>query len=159
MADTIIFRLPIATRGKRLSWDERYLTLVDFQKEHGHTNVPHYTDGYRTLSQWVGKQKRLKPEMSQDCIDRLDAIGFNWLKQAARHDQKWTEMLDKLKVYKKTHGDVKVPITYWDSDLARWVSYQRSRKKQGHLKQDREDRLKQVGFIWEIHGRIPTISS
>jgi hypothetical protein len=140
-------------KKKRQSWDETYADLVKYHKEHdGDCNVKSRDKVYGRLGQWVSKQKRVKDSLQQDQIDRLNAISFNWDKQAASFDKRWDIQFERLCDYKRNLGDCKVPITYEaDPTLAQWVVHQRSLYRKGNLRQDREDRLDKLGMIWIIH--------
>jgi hypothetical protein len=143
----------VLPKKKRQSWDETYADLVKYQKEHdGDCNVKHRDKVYGGLGQWVTKQKRVKDSLQQDQIDRLNAISFNWDKQAAGHDKCWDIQFEHLCDYKRTLGDCKVPITYdADPKLAHWVVHQRGLYRKRTLRQDREERLDKIGMIWTIH--------
>jgi hypothetical protein len=55
-------------------WEENYQQLVQFEKEHGHTLVPRS----HPLGQWVLTQRHRKATLSQERINKMDAIGFIW---------------------------------------------------------------------------------
>lgn len=145
------FRANKKSPRKRKSWDESWQDLVAFWRQHGHCNVPHRGD-YRSLGQWVSKQKRTKDQLSSQQVEKLDEISFNWAKQADAHQEMWNRNLEKLKEFKKEHGHVKVPITYEeDPSLATWVAEQRKKYRKGKLSEDRTECLDELGMIWNIH--------
>jgi hypothetical protein len=63
----------------RVSWEVRFLQLVDFCREHGHFDVP---DTKKPLHGWVKIQRdqyRLKSKrLTKSRIQRLQAIDFAW---------------------------------------------------------------------------------
>jgi len=61
----------------------------------------------------------------------------------------WQKNLNKLIGYKVVHGNVDVPITYTDKQLARLVTTLRQQKRSGTLKPERELILFQLGFDFE----------
>lgn len=76
----------------------------------------------------------------------LKDIGFIWKK----HEAAWNEMFEKLLRYKEAFGHCKVPTeTEVDPKVGRWITTQRSRKRQGKLTEDRIKRLDEIGFRWK----------
>lgn len=136
-------------RRNKQSWDDSYLELVAFRQKHGHCNVPHYLEDYSLARSGSRDKKRVKDDLQQDQIARLNQIGFNWSKKIARFEQRWKDQFQELKKYKGRHWDTKVPIT--DPQIGQWVSSQRKSYHRGTLCQDRREKLDEVGFIWTIH--------
>lgn len=74
----------------RLSWEDRFLQLVDFQSATGHTRVPLEYDA--TLCKWVKEQRTqhgkyisgVKSRMTAKRKERLEAIGFEWIVPVGR---------------------------------------------------------------------------
>eukprot|EP00529_Nitzschia_sp_RCC80_P019903 CAMPEP_0113485136 /NCGR_PEP_ID=MMETSP0014_2-20120614/24327_1 /TAXON_ID=2857 /ORGANISM="Nitzschia sp." /LENGTH=430 /DNA_ID=CAMNT_0000378771 /DNA_START=97 /DNA_END=1389 /DNA_ORIENTATION=+ /assembly_acc=CAM_ASM_000159 len=62
------------------SWAQRFAELQQFKVEFGHCNVPSPYQSNPALSNWTKFQRRQikKGLLSQDRIDALDAIGFQW---------------------------------------------------------------------------------
>ena len=70
------------------SFDKRCHELVAFKKEFGHCNVPRSYKGNPSLRNWCNimrnayskKQKgnKIRSNLSQDRIERLEEIGFEW---------------------------------------------------------------------------------
>jgi hypothetical protein len=147
-----------AKKYKQQSWDERYMELVSFQKKYGHCNATHDYSGataHASLARWVTKQKRIKKELRQDQIQRLDEIGFDWNKQSANYDIRWNECYEKFKKHWLPNRELPIPS---DAFLTRWVQTQRAKNVQQTLRQDRKEKLDQIGFIWEtrVHNRRNT---
>jgi Helicase associated domain len=61
-------------------WSERYVELADFQRLHGHANVPDSKRSRSKLSKWCGVQRqfRKRGKLSRERIAMLDALGFAW---------------------------------------------------------------------------------
>lgn len=104
-------------------------------------------------------------KLSQEQIDRLEEIGFQWRLQTHSKprnprvtevaDAKFQEMVNKLKAYKEEHGNCAVPVKYEpDSALGFWVKKQRNLKSSGKMRPDRESLLNELGFQWS--GRRPS---
>ena len=127
-------------------WDERFDELLAYKAVHGNVNIP--TDPSNELWVWVRKQRQShsKSLLSQDRLQRLVEIGFNWDPRAS----KWDEMFDELLAYKAQHGDVNVPDE-WPTALGTWVGKQRASKRLNNLSVDRLQRLVDVGFVWDAN--------
>jgi hypothetical protein len=66
----------------------------------------------------------------------------------------WDEKLKELKEYKSLHGDCSVPIMSEQyGKLGKWCENQRFSFNKGKLAQDRIDRLREAGFVFE--GNVP----
>ena len=65
------------TRGAPPTWDSRFEELMSYMAEHGHCNPPRSNE---SLGEWVKNQRaaRKKGKLSQDRVQRLDDLGFNW---------------------------------------------------------------------------------
>ncbi|MFP7486412.1 helicase associated domain-containing protein [Priestia filamentosa] len=64
---------------------------------------------------------------------------------------KWNKRYEELLEYKERFGNCLVPVgAVGYSELAQWVSRQRSIYKKGELFKDREEKLKKVGFVWDL---------
>ena len=81
--------------------------------------------------------------VSQERIDRLDSINFNWVLRAKNPSTAWETRFDELSKYKLKHGNFKVSR---NSVLGRWVDMQTFRFRAGKLSQDRIDSLTSIGF-------------
>ena len=127
-------------------WEKRFSELLAYKVQHGDVNVP--TDPSNKLWVWVRKQRQsgVKGSLSQDRLQRLVEIGFNWDPLAS----KWDEMFNELLAYKAQHGDVNVPDE-WPTPLGAWVGKQRSSKRSGKLSDDRLQRLVDIGFLWDAN--------
>ena len=133
---------PIGTR-----WEEMFQQLMEFKKEHGHTDVPQLSAKYRKLGQWVRSQragKRLNRPILANRIARLEQLGFKW---RLVDPNSWESMIDRLVEFKRVHGHCKVPQK-WPADkrLGRWVNSLRFRKQ--HLKKHQIEHLESIGFVW-----------
>ena len=96
-----------------------------------------------------GKKKAPPLKLSQDKIDKLKGIGFEF----DARDAKWLQKFDVLLNYKKTHGDFLVPSNYQeDLSLSNWVANQRAQHKlymkgsKSHMTERRLKILTDAGF-------------
>jgi len=69
-----------------------------------------------------------------------------------KHHTSWDQSFEKLKQFKKIHGHCNVQIRYVLKDgqkLGKWVSTQRTDRKNANISQDHIDPLNDVGFVWD----------
>lgn len=140
-------------------WDEMYLELSDYYSEHGHTRVP-VNSG--KLGKWVKKQRETKDkksgsnrQLTQEKIDRLDAIEFVW--RADENIETWEQMYEKLEAYKEANGNCLVPQS--QGKLGGWVDLQRQRRekqvgRQKKLTHQQVKLLDDLGFAWSAEERF-----
>ena len=128
-------------------WESRYCELVKFKEVHGHDNVPDSWPEKLRLARWVMTQRQMnrKGKLSQDRIQKLEAIGFVWCRQ----DHGWYKIYWRLVNYKKVHVNCDVPLMWKeDPQLGSWVIKQRYWRKKGLLKNERIRKLDEVGMRW-----------
>ena len=102
------------------------------------------------------KKKKKKTPMTQERIDKLEAIGFAWDKTQDKHKQIWDGMIMELVQYKEKHGDCLVPFIYEDNKhLGFWVSRQRTQYNDYYQKgikstltKEKVEQLDGLGFSW-----------
>ena len=126
------------------SWDERLDELKKYKAEHGNCTVP-CKQG--TLGKWANNQRwaRSKGKLSEECVRKLDDLGFNW---GSSHDETWDEHFDELTHYKAEHGHCNVSRR--EGSLGQWVRNQRKADKKGNLSEGRKLRLDAIGFEWSL---------
>ena len=68
---------PRGGRSRERPWEIRFNELVQYKAKHGDCNVPNRQG---KLGTWADKQRSTykKDKLSQDRIDRLNGIGFDW---------------------------------------------------------------------------------
>lgn len=72
-------------------WEERLAQLQAYQKEHGDCNVKQYcAESPAGLGNWCLEMRRhyAKDSLSQDRVDRLEALGFKWKLRDRRNDNR-----------------------------------------------------------------------
>lgn len=62
-------------------------------------------------------------------------------------ERKWMEKYNRLVVYQEKYESLQVPSTE-DNALHLWIKNQRSMKRAGTLREDREQLLNGIGFVW-----------
>jgi hypothetical protein len=136
------------------SWKRKFDQLAAFTTEHGHCKVPFNDPEHRKLAIWVRIQRtaRRKGKLKDDKIQQLTAIGLDW----EVYEKNWLEMFGELIEYFKIQGHCNVPQG-WDAnpELAKWVMYQRARKRKGTLSHARLQSLDELGFEWHGHVSRP----
>lgn len=62
-----------------------------------------------------------RQRLTRDRVDRLDAIGFQWV-VTNPNTKSWEERFEDLKEYQRTHGSTRVPRS--SGTLGEWVHMQ-----------------------------------
>jgi hypothetical protein len=103
--------------------------------QNGHVNVPQsFTD--KSLHAWVRTQREAKKDfdkgkaskMTQERVDALESIGFQWVVGHQSKDQQWEDMFQALLRYKQQHGHTRVSQNE-NRQLYKWVLNQRARRR------------------------------
>jgi hypothetical protein len=142
---------------RNTKWTRKYMELVEYYKQNGHTNVPP-THKHSPLGSWVNKQReeykkiqnKAPSQLDRYRIDRLNEINFQWSIQ--NYDIiSWDDRYKALMEYKKIHGHVKIPIKH--PYFGNWPSYQKSQYilyldgKKSRLNEDKIHKLIHIGFL------------
>lgn len=63
-------------KPKRPAWEERYQEVKRFREKHGHLRIPSTTREYRSMVQWLNRQreKRQAGKLSREQEEKLDAL-------------------------------------------------------------------------------------
>jgi phosphosulfolactate phosphohydrolase-like enzyme len=139
-------------RAPAATWDEMYALFKQFKKREMHCKVPfsHTEDG-ANLGMWTSTQRQLKKKETLDSQrqKRLDEIGFEWgLTYAAT----WDETYALLQKFKMREGHCKVPSSHkdYEAKLGTWMKTQRQLYRKEKLDPERQKRLEEIGFEWEL---------
>ena len=133
-------------------WHAQHERLVKFQKKHGHCNVP----SGDAFGQWVYMQRKHRRlgKLDSGKIQRLDAIGFEWVKPGpvgVFNDARWRRNVDALKAFKARHSHCRVPqLRSRRRGLGVWVANLRADHHRGEVPPDRIRILNKLGFVWRI---------
>ena len=138
-----------STRGPPRTWDERLEELTQYKAEHGHCHVP---TRQGSLGTWANNQRtsRKNDKLSEEQIQKLDNLGFNW---GTTHCATWDEFCEDLKEYKADHGHCNVPASH--GPLCSWVYTQRTSRKNGKMAEERIRKLDGLGFVWSRSPQTP----
>jgi hypothetical protein len=107
--------------------------------------VPRKWEQNPQLATWVNtvRQNNSKEKLSQDRIDKLNQLGFEW----NTIEDAWNQMYQQLIAYQKESGHCNVPQIYSPNpQLGIWVN--NNRRKKEKLDEDKIYRLNQLGFSW-----------
>ena len=144
-------------------WEKNYSACVEYYKEHRSLDIPaHYAtkDGLR-IGAWIRRMRKARDgrlkgaqQLTQDQIQRLDAIGMEWQDSFT---QRWEYGYAKAKEYYAQHGDIDVPATYVTEDgfpLGKWLKgHVQINDKTGRLSikvtAERKAKLDALGFKWD----------
>ena len=134
-------------RLKEGCWDTKFQELVRYKAKHGECKVPR---SQGPLGTWADRQRTTygKGKLTQDRIDRLNGIGFDWTppRGSSKKMVLWEIRFNELVQYKAKHGDFNVPRS--QGPLGRWVQQQRESYKKNKLSQGLIDRLNGIVFDW-----------
>jgi uncharacterized membrane protein YjdF len=130
-------------------WEEMYRQLNQFVLKTGHSHVPLDSE-YEALRDWLTRQIINKSLLTEEQFQKLDSVNVDWEMVVSR-DHRWEVMYQRLRNFYYNHGHSRVPQKWHeDKQLALWVQVQRRMFTQGKLKKDREQKLREVEFVWSI---------
>ena len=146
------------------AFEQHCRELIAFKEEFGHCNVPRSYAGNPSLGHWchsminaykkIQKGMKTNSNLSQDRIERLTEIGFQW-KIYVTFEKRCRELI----AFKEEFGHCYVPRSYADNpSLGHWCnvminSYnkiQKGMKTNSNLSQGRIERLEEIGFQWQV---------
>lgn len=135
------------------AWTNGFARLQKYVAQCGHAAVPTAfveEDGFR-LGRWVHSRrtKHLSGESDFDRDRQLEELpGWLWRPKS----DAWEAGYARLKSYLSVHGHSNIPsdCVHDGYKLGAWVETQRSKKRAGTLKTERERRLEELpGWLWE----------
>lgn len=133
------------------AWEKGFASAQKYRTEHGDLLVPvRYRDKNDfALGEWIvyNRQRYLGGNLTQNRIERLEAIGMVW----STSNDLWEQNYAAATQYYLEHGDLEVPIKYETPSgfgLGVWLGAQRAAHKAGELPQDQVERLDALGMDW-----------
>lgn len=130
-------------------WEQCCQAAEAYRNTHGDLMVPaeYVTESGIRLGSWIGNQRNRykKKQLTESQIRRLEAAGMVWDANEAR----WNAGYERLREYRNTHGNARVPQTYACLDgykLGSWVKTQRRTAKTGQLDPQKLRSLEAIGF-------------
>lgn len=133
------------------AWEKGFASAQKYRTEHGDLLVPvRYRDKNDfALGEWIvyNRQRYLGGNLTQNRIERLEAIGMVW----STSNDLWEQNYAAATQYYLEHGDLEVPIKYESPSgfgLGVWLGAQRAAHKAGELPQEQVERLDALGMDW-----------
>ena len=116
-------------------------TFIDREK-HCRVSNGHIEAGYK-LGNWVQDQRKVKDTMSNDRLEKLNHIDFDW--------SAWDGGFKVLQSFYNREGHCMVVQKHKEKGfhLGIWVLAQRETR--GQMPDDRVKKLDDLGFVWEPH--------
>ena len=140
-------------------WMANFKELRAYRMLHGDCNVGRKGPN-PSLGRWVKNQRflygntklgRNGAKLSQDRIDKLESIGFNFGREFPQ-PKPWDDYYEELVKHKKVmgHCNVHINMKTSPSPLAKWASTQRVEYKRMHYGKDTLLNMEQVAKLKEI---------
>lgn len=133
------------------AWEKGFTSAQKYRTEHGDLLVPvRYRDKNDfALGEWIvyNRQRYLGGNLTQNRIERLEAIGMVW----STSNDLWEQNYAAATQYYLEHGDLEVPIKYETPSgfgLGVWLGAQRAAHKAGELPQEQVERLDALSMDW-----------
>lgn len=133
------------------AWEKGFASAQKYRTEHGDLLVPvRYRDKNDfALGEWIvyNRQRYLGGNLTQNRIERLEAIGMVW----STSNDLWEQNYAAATQYYLEHGDLEVLIKYETTSgfgLGVWLGAQRAAHKAGELPQEQVERLDALGMDW-----------
>lgn len=133
------------------AWEKGFASAQKYRTEHGDLLVPvRYRDKNDfALGEWIvyNRQRYLGGNLTQNRIERLEAIGMVW----STSNDLWEQNYAAATQYYLEHGDLEVQIKYETPSgfgLGVWLGAQRAAHKAGELPQEQVERLDALGMDW-----------
>lgn len=141
------------------SWDSMYKLAKAYYEKYHNIDIPkrYITENGYNLGLWLNTQKQIKAGkkcgvLSEDRIQKLEAIGIDW---HGKYDRAWEKYYNALCKYKYDNGNIDIKANYVTKDgieLGTWVANlraaRRSRRKGFYLTDARIAMLDKLGMIW-----------
>ena len=139
------------------SWELMYPAAKAYYAEHGDLLIPtdYVTDSGLNLGFWISnmracyKKKKRTRYFTEERIRQLEAIGMVW----NVNDYLWRRNYESAAKYYRSHGSLKVPVSYIDENGIKLYAWLKSMKKEYRNKSKRLSErqvamLNQIGMVW-----------
>lgn len=152
---------------KEDNWNKMYNLAKAYYEHFGHLNVVtsfKTQNGYeedsngQDLGIWLSAQRRhyVIQKISPRHVERLKAIGMIFENV---HEARWEKMYNLAEIYYKHYENLVVDIDFVTTNgyiynskgekLGIWINVQRANYKNGILSADREEKLRNIGIVFE----------
>ena len=141
------------------SWEKKYELAHAFFLEQGNLDLPpdYKADGI-WLANWLKEQRQIyignRPgkQLSEDQIQRLNAIGMEWGNRAKQRQQSaWDVQYAEARRFYEQYGHLNIPTDDCSASskkLRRWLKRQRSESGRRKLSDTQKKQLEAIGFQW-----------
>lgn len=132
-------------------WNEKYLLLVKYKKEFGHTSIAKRESYYeKSLGYWCQAQrdKYSKGILLEKQLELLNKIGFDF----TPHESEWMRRYEQYKRYIKTTGSCSITrrADFENEHLGAWVETQKKNYKTGKLSAERTELLGKINDYFRL---------
>lgn len=141
------------------AWDTYYEAAKQWYEEKGNLKIPksYVTGAGLTLGAWINTQRRVKSgnisgNLTWEKIQKLNDIGMIWDVM----DSSWQEVLEELKSYRNTYGNLDIKAKYVSPTgfrLGSWINNMRFKVKKYGIEQaltdEQRKELEELGMIWD----------
>jgi len=149
--ESIEFEWDVNTNRVELQWHHLFRRLQRYKEHNGNCLVSQKYAKDKLLAAWVHNQRDAyeSGSLTAERRDLLESMDFSW--HVDRKMNEWDEMFRRLQRYKELHGHCAVPLTYaQDKKLGAWVQTQRCDFEMNKIKDEKEERLNSLGFVWDV---------
>jgi superfamily II DNA or RNA helicase len=142
------------------AWKKRCKQLQDYKDRFGNCNDPNQWKEDPQLGRWALYQRQMKRSgrIHPKLEEMLNTLGFDWgfkinLDARRLHDS-WAIRYDQLLEFRSLNNHCNVPARWPENpELGGWVIRQRRLKKSNQILPEREKKLIDVGFTWQLVDR------
>ena len=139
-------------------WEQSYAAAARYYLEHKDLEAPikYVTPDGFALGVWLSSQRSAykNGELTPEQVERLEAIGINWVNRNVR---KWQENFEAARRYAEQFGDLEVPSNYVTPDgilLGKWIARQRYAwqnpdNSSARVTPERKAQLDEIGMVWD----------
>eukprot|EP00189_Rhodosorus_marinus_P012931 CAMPEP_0184743988 /NCGR_PEP_ID=MMETSP0315-20130426/6785_1 /TAXON_ID=101924 /ORGANISM="Rhodosorus marinus, Strain UTEX LB 2760" /LENGTH=494 /DNA_ID=CAMNT_0027215495 /DNA_START=117 /DNA_END=1602 /DNA_ORIENTATION=- len=128
------------------TWEESFAELLELNSRTVH--AADFTSTHARLGRWLRTQRilarkgLLDPEREKLLVEN----GINVMKKKTE-SALWEDRFQELMAWKEKHGELKAHPGNLEDHLHRWM--QRQRLFRAQLSPDQEQRLGEIGFVWD----------
>eukprot|EP00979_Chaetoceros_neogracilis_P009752 scaffold2205_cov268-Chaetoceros_neogracile.AAC.1 len=133
--------------SNNVKWNTRFIELEKYKEKNGHCNCPQKNG---SLGKWISTQRNLftSEKLKADHYKKLMGIGFEFEDaRFAMENENWNTRFVELVEYKQKNGHCNIPTK--NGFLGTWVAHQRGSFRSKKLKEDRHEKLVEIGFAFE----------
>lgn len=140
-----------------LTWEERINQLKEFYQENGDFNIPRNEEYYKNLLNWLSHQrgKQLKGKLTKEQENWFKTINFSLDDFFSKEEViSWDTNCERLKKYFEETGSFYIKTGDKEfGSLLNWLRYQKTLFLNGNLEIEKQNKLKEIGYSFEISYR------